>query len=65
MKKGEINEFDYSVTQRVRITAPIEIEVRGGGKIMTLVIAGQRVDVFKGMCIHLLKAQREYEKSAF
>lgn len=65
MKKGEVNELDYPVTQRVRVTAPIEVEVRSDGKIMTLFVAGQRVDVFKGMCIHILKAQKEYEKAAF
>lgn len=65
MKKGDISKIAKPITQRKAITAPIEIEVRGDNQMLTLMVAGKPVGVFRGMCIHLLKAQEEYEKAAF
>lgn len=65
MKIGKVCPNDYPVTKRVSITVPIEVEVRGDNQILTLIVNGNEVQAFKGMSIHLLKAQDEYEKAAF
>lgn len=65
MKIGKIVESDYPLTKTVLITAPIEIEVRGDNQILNLNVNGKKVEVFRGMAVHLLKAQEEYEKAAF
>jgi len=65
MKIGKVCPNDYPVTKRVAITVPIEVEVRGDNQILTLIVNGKEVQAFKGMSIHLLNAQDEYEKAAF
>ncbi|CAH6804301.1 conserved hypothetical protein [Vibrio chagasii] len=65
MKLGQVNESDYPLTQKVRITAPIEVEVRGNNQVLKLFVNGKEVEVFRGMSVHLLNAQKEYEKAAF
>lgn len=65
MKVSKINPEDYPVSKRVSITTPIVVEVRGSDQVMTLFVNGKKVEAFKGMCIHLLNAQDEYEKAAF
>ena len=65
MKVGKINESDYPLTKKVLITAPIEVEVRGNNQVLTLLVNGKKVEVFRGMAVHLMKAQEEYEKAAF
>ncbi|ENC6723382.1 hypothetical protein [Vibrio harveyi] len=65
MKIGKVCRNDYPVTKRVTITAPIEVEVRGDNQVLTLIVNGKELQAFKGMSIHLLSAQEEYEKAAF
>lgn len=65
MQIGKVNANDYPIKKKVTITAPVEVEIRGDNQILTLYVNGKKLDAFKGMSIHLLNAQEEYEKAAF
>ena len=65
MKVGKINPDDFQVTKTVRITVPVEVEVRGNNQILSLKVGGKNAEAFRGMCSLLMKAQEEYEKAAF
>ncbi|CAK1923377.1 conserved hypothetical protein [Vibrio crassostreae] len=65
MKIGKIEKSDFPVTRKVLITAPIEVEVRGNNQVLTLIVNGKELEVFRGMSVHFLNAQSEYEKAAF
>lgn len=65
MRISKIDKEAYPVSKKVTITAPVEVEVRGDNQILTLYVNGRELQAFKGMCVHLLNAQDEYEKAAF
>lgn len=65
MKRGVINKQDIPITKVITLTMPMSIEVRGDGKMLTLIADGKEIEMFRGVLQSLEKLQAEYEKAAF
>lgn len=64
MKKGEINADSIPISEKIKITAPVEVVIKRGEFTVTeLRVDGKPVPHFRGFANVLLERQREFEEA--
>lgn len=61
MKKGEINADSIPISEKIKITAPVEVVIKKGEFTVTeLWVDGKPIPHFRGFANVLLEKQREF-----